>query len=102
MEVNKECAMKKILKTIWKYEIKIQDKFSLDLPINHKILSFQEHGGRCYIWVLNFSIDIDCTVKTNFRIVGTGQDIDFPTCTYIGTVINGFFVWHLFLESYGD
>jgi len=83
------------MKTIWKYEIKIQDDLTLELPVNYKILHFGSQHGRYYIWVLKYGPTKD-TMKINFKIVGTGFKINFSTNIYIGTAMDGAFVWHLF------
>ena len=90
------------MKTIYKYEIRIQDNYSydysLELPQNYRILDFQCQSGRYFIWVLCFG-DLTKTIKVNFKIVGTGSEIDFSTNNYVGTASDTIFVWHLFQVS---
>lgn len=81
-------------------------KFVLETPTNHlvmpkgsKILAFQmQNGNRC-IWVL-CPVEADKTTRT-LTIYGTGWVIrDSESIgTYVGTVQDGEFVWHIFDEG---
>lgn len=99
------------MKKIYKYEIPIQDKFSILMPDFAKILSVQVQNSHPYIWAL-----IDDKVKLTkryFRLFATGQEIDcnsvtspfdWDYCDYVGTfqIMNGLLVWHLFDFYYED
>lgn len=89
---------------IFKYEVPIKDNFfidcfTLDLPANSKILTFQAQNNKPFIWVL---VDQDNPPVTRyFTINGTGYEIEYPVLDaliYIGTIqmSNGALVWHLF------
>ncbi len=80
------------MKRIYKYELK---EGSVEMPIGAKILSIQDQNNRSYIWAL-VGIDAECEFRY-FAIVCTGHD--FPEAddfTYINTIQNGPFVWHIF------
>ena len=84
------------MRTIWKYNISIEDTFSLELPQGAKILTVQEQQGEPQVWVL-VNPDNKLEIR-NFRLVGTGHSIEENRLEYIGTfqVLNGNFVGHLF------
>lgn len=87
-------------KTIYKYELEIEDYQELSLPVGYKILTVQvQHEVPC-IWVL---IDQDELIKKTvvLRMVGTGhiiQDEDVSGQSYIGTfqLFNGDLIYHVF------
>ena len=101
------------MKTIYKYEIPIQDHFTLELPRNAEILTVQtqkvkveelyEKHERPFIWAL---VDIDSNKtmileKRYFRVSGTGHDLTEDYCKikeYIGTfqIKQHDLVFHLF------
>lgn len=77
---------------IYKYELK-DTKNNLSLPIGAEVLSFKMQHGQYNIWV---KIDPNQLSEVrNFIIVGTGWDVT-ENVSYIGTVIDGDFVWHCF------
>ena len=89
------------MKTIYKYSMyDVVDVFSgtveLEIPKEAKILSIDSQHSKPCLWVL---VDDGAEKETRrFRIVGTGQEIDFDYSKYVGTWLqdNGTFVWHLF------
>jgi hypothetical protein len=84
------------MKTIWKYEIPIEEKFEISMPIMARILSVQNQQRVPQMWCL---VDSDKPVKTRkFIIVGTGHEVMHGNLTYIGTfLVHGdMLVLHLF------
>jgi hypothetical protein len=80
------------MKRIYKYELK---EGSVEMPIGAKILSIQYQNNRPYIWAL-VDTDVECEFRY-FALVATGED--FPEAddfTYINTIQDGPFVWHIF------
>ena len=80
------------MKRIYKYELK---EGGVEMPIGAKILTIQDQNNRAYIWAL-VDIDAECEFRY-FAIAGTGED--FPEAddfTYINTIQDGQFVWHIF------
>lgn len=88
------------MKTIYKYQIEIQDKFTLEMPKHAKILTVQTQFGTPCIWA---KIDPDePIVKRKFLLLGTGHDASkVYEELYIGTFQMHSFVFHLF-ETLGD
>lgn len=81
---------------IFKYEIPIEDEFTLKLPHSSQILSFQCQKGKPYIWVLH--PENKPLVDHHFSLIGTGHHIKPCECNFIGTVqlLGGDLVYHLF------
>lgn len=90
-------------RTIWKYGIEVTDRFALEIPGNFKVLCVKNQNrngsfvdGRPCMW-----IDVDPAIQSashNFFVVGTGGPIPDGARHYIGTWLDGPFVWHLFME----
>ena len=96
------------MKTIHKYEVPIEGRFSLQLPREAVILSFQCQNGIPAIWA---EVETANSIQERwFRIYDTGQPIgnipEYIGLHYIGMAKkktdNGFGpeqVWHLFIEE---
>lgn len=98
---------------IYKYQIPIDDFFTIKMWRGARILSFQNQNNKPIIWVLcslhegigeQFNKEDD---ERKFQLIGTGNIFDIPVnedCSpfsykdnrYIGTVQIDQFVWHLF------
>ena len=82
---------------IYKFPVPLEDIFTIDMPIDSKILSFQEQKGNLVLWTAfwpNSSRE-----QRKFTLVGTGHDIDMDLVKqYIGTaqLFKGDYIWHLF------
>jgi len=91
------------MKTIYKYALELTDRQLVSIPLGSKILSVDNQNGAICVWV---EVDSDVPYYRDyvFRIVGTGNPIDFPTkpnettspYNFIGTVIMNPFVWHVY------
>ncbi len=82
---------------IYKYDVSVSDKFTIDMPINAEILSFQDQGGLLRLWAAVWPNS--STESRKFAVRGTGHEIDMDTVKkFIGTAqqLNGKLVWHLF------
>jgi len=89
------------MKTIYKYELKIQDQYQLDITGMREFLKIAEQDGKLYLWCLveteseeNYIVDV--------YIQGIGNKItnaSFNKRTYFDSVImsNGL-VWHVALD----
>ena len=80
---------------IWKFPVTI-GLWTEKIPSSAKFLSVQMQDLSPQMWWL-----IDPSAPTElfkFIIVGTGQPLpdDTDEWTYLGSFIDGFFVWHLF------
>ena len=83
---------------VYKYEIPIQDEFSLTMDKNAKILKVENQGDKPYMWAL---VDPDKEMITRkFLFVGTGQRIDYcqPQLKHISTFQSqeGSYIFHIF------
>lgn len=83
--------------TIYKYQIPVEDNFTLELPFNCQFLSIGQQSNLPFIWCL---VDpAQPMAKYAFRLAGTGHQIDVgDTIGYLGTVhlLSGSLVFHLF------
>ncbi len=85
-----------IMYTIYKYEIQIDDNFSLKIPKESEILSFQTQHGTPYIWAkVNPE---NTTEERKFRLIGTGHPIKEKNLSFIGAIQlhQGTLIFHLF------
>lgn len=81
---------------IFKYLLKLQELNTLPMPENARILSFQMQGDVPTLWA--YVDPLARRTSRSFRIVGTGNEVP-PECnfeSYIGTVQDRGYVWHLF------
>lgn len=81
---------------IWKFEVPIDDYFSISMPTGADILSFQCQGSQPVIWAV---VDPNAEKEERrFMMRGTGHDIITAPedRKYIGTAQMGPLVWHLF------
>jgi len=89
------------MQVIHKYDIPIQDDFTIKMPYVGKFLDVQVQYGAPRLWVLTSSESPEIEYK--FKIIATGQEFDYEnTCLYyIGTfqMVGGDLVYHLFYEE---
>ena len=85
-------------RTIWKFRIEFDVEQTIELPVNHEILTVQMQGDFAYIWVLVDPEEVKGSFA--FRIVGTGHREVLDTDKYVGTFQVDGFVWHLFQINY--
>jgi hypothetical protein len=80
------------MKVIYKYEL----TRTVTLPINSQILKAGMQNGIMFIWVLVDPNEKE-TCENNFEILGTGHsfEFDYLTHTYIDSLFDGPFVWHV-------
>lgn len=84
------------MKTIYKYQIKVQDNMVIEMPKNAEVLTLQTQNFDPFIWVL---VDTaNPTEQRHFRLVGTGHSMNNESVKYIGTfqMRGGAIVFHLF------
>lgn len=81
--------------TIYKYPIDIRDEQLVKMPKDAKILTVQMQGDNPTLWAL-----VDEKAEKEYRkirIIGTGHPIpDADSLTYIGTIQERMFLWHVF------
>lgn len=79
---------------IFKYPFKIEDAPQVEIPCGHRILHVGlDPGGQPCIWAL-VTPEASKT-KIQLRVVGTGHDE--PEGKFLNTIVQGPFVWHIFL-----
>lgn len=83
--------------TIWKFVIgKANDVVNVGMPKDAKILSVAMQAGQLCLWAL-VEPRAELTMRA-IRVIGTGWDLadDIKKAAFIGTVLDGAFVWHVF------
>lgn len=83
---------------ILKYTIRVIGAQRIELPDGFRPLSVQVQGEQICLWAMvdKFS---QLKSKYTFYITGTGQPCaNFDAYTYLGTVQQGMFVWHVFYD----
>jgi len=83
--------------TIYKYPLAQKDRQIIDMPSGAECLSVHLQNGDVCLWALVNKAQAS-TDRVVIRIVGTGNPFDRNGLTFIGTVIQGPFVWHVFRE----
>jgi hypothetical protein len=80
------------MKVIYKYEL----ARTVTLPINSQILKAGMQNGIMCIWAL-VDVNEKQTYYATFEIIGTGSifEFDYLTHTYIDSLFDGPFVWHI-------
>lgn len=81
-------------KAVYKYRLKLVDITEVDMPDGAEILCCQMQHDTICLWAL-----VDPKADRNYRafaIYGTGHSIVHDTLTYIATVQQGPYVWHVF------
>lgn len=84
---------------IWKYELEIADKQTILMPRGATVLSVAAQGSCLMLWAM---VDEKSTGTdaAKFRIFGTGNPMgDRHPGVFIGTVVIGSYVWHVFLAK---
>jgi len=78
-------------KVICKYSL---DNESIYVPDNSQVLCVKLQEDVPYVWILE---DICDEVNLlQFEIVGTEEEFDDKNKEYVGTYMDGSFVWHVF------
>lgn len=86
------------MKTVWKFEIPIQDEASIVAPEECRVLTVGEQNGKLMMWAV---VDIDSPKRVHRVIVaGTGHRLPNDVNQYCGTVqMKDGLVWHVFLPA---
>ena len=84
------------MKTIWKFNLPINDYCTIQIPKNCKILKVAEQNNKIMLWA---QVD-DCEDKENvtFRIAGTGHPLGAEILKYLDSAVmyNGGLVFHVY------
>ena len=87
-----------VKRIVWKYDIPIQNNFTLKMPFEAEILHFGVQYGKAKLWVL---IDpLEKKIERRFRLAGTGHEYIQEGLKYIGTIKieDDTLIFHLFSE----
>ncbi len=85
-------------KAIYKYPLRFVDTQSIKLRRGARVLSVQMQGEGMCLWAM---VDPDASLMdTCVWIAGTGNPLgeNFALMEYAGTVQQGRFVWHVFID----
>jgi hypothetical protein len=85
------------MQTIWKCELEIIYQQCLYVPAGGQPLFAAMQNDKLCIWFLVMPKAIPMTFQV--RIHGTGQPIDTIGFTYLSSVLDGQFAWHVFVEE---
>jgi hypothetical protein len=81
-------------RTIYKYVLKLEERQTLSLPLEHKFLDAQLQHGQITLW---YEVVLgDGHVPVGHYIVGTGNTIPEGVNRYLATVQKDGFVWHVY------
>jgi hypothetical protein len=87
---------------IWKYEIPIKDDFTLEMPKDSKILSFQLQKDIPQLWAI---VDENAEKEIReFKLLGTGLSFkkeELLGYNFVGIIqmYDGDFILHLFVKE---
>ena len=82
---------------VHKFPIPLQTQFTLELPVEHKVLQVAMQANEPMIWILVETNDTAQEICT-FLVVGTGYPLKRKDAIYIGTFLtrNDSLVFHVF------
>ena len=88
---------------IWKYQLTMHRTTDLALPKGAKALSFNMQNGAPMLWALVDTEESE-TETQSFLVIGTGFTLPLDALLdgFIGTAIDGAFVWHCWQCFRGD
>ena len=87
-----------MVKKIFKYELKVIAKQTLELPKDASIFGYlQVQNNLPVLWAV---VDATEPIKTyTIEMRGTGWDFDIEPIDFLGTVQIGGLVWHYFITE---
>lgn len=84
------------MKTIWKFPIR-ESNYEIKVPRSATVVHVALQDGTPTIWA-----EIDLAqefVVRHVSIIGTGQPIFGDGWAHVGTVLDGIWVWHVYLQD---
>lgn len=92
------------MKTIWKFSLSHLERNEIKVPRGSKLLSVQVQCGRLFVWVLVGEKEASkCDYRTKVvSVYGTGFDVPDDPGRFVGTIVDGEFVWHVFEKGDND
>ena len=86
------------MKTIWKFELN-NDVTDVEAPVV-KFLTVQKQANKTCVWAIVDTTKCEEKAKYRIMIAGTGWNLNgLSDDRYIGTVQEGYYVWHYFWEK---
>lgn len=86
------------MKLIWKYPLDLVGEQTLLVPVLAKPLTTQMQDGTICIWFEVQQHYKESRHPRKVHVVGTGHAEIQEDWLYAGTVQDGFFVWHIYVE----
>lgn len=87
-----------MITTVWKYPLELTDVQTLEVPRGARFLSAgKDPAGQLCVWV--FVELISAKITRTVRIVGTGNPTDANRHSFLASVVDGPFVWHVFVDG---
>jgi hypothetical protein len=83
---------------IWKYELEITGEQDIEMPAGATILSVAGQNGKLCLWAYVFPDNP--LERRRVEVHGTGNPMKPRDRKFIGTVLLGAFVWHVFEGSW--
>lgn len=83
---------------VWKYPINLVGEQTLTVPVAARPLTAQMQDSVICIWFQVAQESKDRRVPRTVHVVGTGHAEIHESWEYAGTVQDGFFVWHIYVE----
>lgn len=79
---------------IWKYKLEIVDLQAINMPVGASVLSVHRQGPDLCMWAM---VDTSEPMQgRQFEVIGTGNPINPAQRLFVGTVVVGSLVWHVF------
>ena len=82
---------------IFKYPIAVADEQVIEMPFGAEIISVANQNDVICLWAI---VDPNSTDKKDVtvQVIGTGKPMP-PVSRFVGTVLKGPFVWHVFADD---
>lgn len=82
------------MKTIWKFPLDVTTEDQVvKMPLGAKIVHVEMQGMLPCIWAI-VDEQVDFSVDRTFIVCGTGWGVS-PFWNYVGTCLDGSYVWHV-------
>lgn len=86
------------MKTIWKFPLKLEAQYELEMPSHSELLHVGRQGGYYMLWAL--CDPARSLQRRKFFTFATGEPFEPQGKQYLATVHYGEYVWHIYTESY--
>ena len=86
------------MKQIWKWPLELTRDQTIAAPAGTRLLAVGDQGGRLMVWG-EVVVDHADRVRIDLAIYGTGHALPDNPGRYLGTVLQGAFVWHVYDAS---